>query len=733
MKRKDDLLKKRSVTTPELQTSFLDNLKKNDVSNLVKVNQYKIGRSSSANVFMEYGGDFSNDPDPILVKSSARALSQTQNSTSKLNIDDKIGSQNVIRSPPLNNSAISTIGKSALSNNEVKETRSAPRETEQLIIEPFNRTINEDKKPQKPKLAANDEKVIAQKNISQKSTNHQKSTIESIDEKPIPNLKYSIKVLPKSKKSNQDKEIYGSYPNEIMEPIPPQPKISEDHGASSKPEISTDHNTGTSTIMEQTLPSNSGDSSDANLKFSEEVASRRDATVIYTKKNDENISSGSIKEKIDDFIPSLGAGLISSRNSMLGASSIIRNYRNSNVSEYSKDDPYVTPTSTPASDGISKKSLKFFIVALISLIILLIAGFVPAILQLSKGTHNSVNHYFQNKNNLPHLRELAEKYLKSNNKFDFGNHYNTIDGLNEDVKKDSEVVSLMSTVSNVMFHGIAYSPINALEPYCGFAKHDAMLDLAKLSTVTTRIRTYGMQCDQADLVLDAIDHMNLNMTLAMGVWIGSDDEVNKQQMNLMKKVVARLPEPSRLINSIFIGNEVLFREDKTENELIEYILDAKNYLKMMHIDDIAVGTSEIGSLISSNLLKNCDVVGANIHPFFGGVSVEGATKWTLDFLEYQIKPYNQGINTHIIITEVGWPKGGGSYKKANATTENLKSFISDFLCIMRNIPIEYYFFEAFDEPWKQIFWSPNQKWETEWGIFNSDRSNKFSLQNLGCI
>lgn len=115
-----------------------------------------------------------------------------------------------------------------------------------------------------------------------------------------------------------------------------------------------------------------------------------------------------------------------------------------------------------------------------------------------------------------------------------------------------------------MFHGIAYSPNNAMEPHCRYNKRDAMLDLAKISTVTTRIRTYGMQCDQAELIMEAIDHMNLNMTVAMGVWIGKNDTINRQQMDMMKKVIAKYPDPARVINSIFIGNEVLFRGDKSK-------------------------------------------------------------------------------------------------------------------------------------------------------------------------
>ncbi|KAI3405584.2 btgC [Candida oxycetoniae] len=403
--------------------------------------------------------------------------------------------------------------------------------------------------------------------------------------------------------------------------------------------------------------------------------------------------------------------------------------------EYHDYGSFTSPTPRrKCFDLCSRKSFIITIVTLIMVVVLLLGSSVPVMYILSKGTQESVDKYFQDPKHKSFLNELYHKYIVQKNAKEsvFGASTNSVEGLSAETKGDTEVVELMSVVSNVLFNGIAYSPMNAMEPFCGFSRRDAMLDLAKLSTVTTKIRTYGMQCKQVELILDAIDHMNLNMTVAMGVWIGPNNTVNKQQMDMMKKVIAAHPDPSRVINSIYIGNEVLFREDKSKEELIAYIRDAKSFLELMHVSNIPVGTSEIGSLIDSKLLEACDIIGANIHPFFGGVSVEEATSWTLQFLDYQIQPYNEKFATPIVITEIGWPSGGGRYKQAIANVDNVKYFIRDFLCTLRETAIDYYFFEGFDEPWKEIFWEANQKWETQWGIFNKDRSNKFPLQYMGC-
>lgn len=397
------------------------------------------------------------------------------------------------------------------------------------------------------------------------------------------------------------------------------------------------------------------------------------------------------------------------------------------------NDSYTFPVSTELFSNITRRGFWWIIVILLGIIVILIGGFAPAVFILGKGTKTSVGKYFSDPKNLPMLYLLSLKYLtKVEEPLEHIHKPNSIEGLSEELRQDSEVVSLMSIVTNALFFGVAYSPSNALEPQCGFTRRDAMLDLARLSTITTKIRNYGMHCYQSEFILDAIEYMNLNMTLAMGVWIGSNDTVNEEQMNTMKRIVAKYPNPLELINSIYIGNEVLFREDKTRDELIEYIQDAKTFLQSKGIDDIPVGTSEIGSLVDLPLLQVCDIVGANIHPFFAGVPVEFATIWSLEFLNFQVQPYNE-YNTKIVLSEIGWPSGGGTFGSSVASLSNLEYFANDFLCTFRDLPIEYYYFEAFDEPWKEIFWEGNRRWETQWGVFQDDRLPKFALQNIGCV
>lgn len=397
---------------------------------------------------------------------------------------------------------------------------------------------------------------------------------------------------------------------------------------------------------------------------------------------------------------------------------------------------------------------------LVILIFLLVGGLIPSVFFSVRGSSFAVKNYFGSltegrRQSLmdsllslygdPAMDDTEEHGVSNNNSFipqpssqwDRINNnvdkmgaklsgYNTFDGINPEYKSDQKMKQLMSMHKNgTVFYGLAYSPRNALEPACGLSKQDVMYDLAVLSTVTTRIRTYGMQCDQASLILDTIQAMGLNMTLSMGVWIGSNDTINSQQMKAMEDVLAKYP--TDLFESIFIGNEVLFRQEKTTEELIKYIAKTKSTMAKLNKGSIPVGTSEIGSLVNKKLLDNCDVIGANIHPFFGGGDVKYATNWIYNYLKYQIEPLRTNKNqAKIVITEVGWPYKGGKYLNSKADAASFQAFMNQYICEAYKQDYGWYYFEAFDEPWKSIFYEDGNTWETEWGVFKQDRSMKKS-------
>ncbi|CUM45909.1 uncharacterized protein AC631_05716 [Debaryomyces fabryi] len=384
--------------------------------------------------------------------------------------------------------------------------------------------------------------------------------------------------------------------------------------------------------------------------------------------------------------------------------------------------------------------------SLFLLILLLLSCFIPIIVTLYNGTQHTVHNYFRMLNEDERLR-MFKSLIHDYGNLDESNitrmsrnrskgadlaGYNTLNGINPKYRNDPEIVSLMSDKEffGTIFYGLGYAPRDAMEPRCGVSKREILLDLSLISKVTTRIRNYGMQCNQSDFILDSIQDLQLNMTLAMGVWIGSNETTNAQQITWMKELLQKYPR--ELFECIFIGNEVLFREEQTSKSLSEYIEDARSFAQEIGYNDLPIGTSEIGSLIDKTLLKSCDIIGANVHPFFSGGDVETASQWAFDFVKYQIEPLNEGYDTEIIITEVGWPYKGGEYEAAVADPKSFQIFLNDWVCDAYENNYGWYYFEAFDEPWKKIFYEDGNKWETEWGVFTKSRNHKKNILLPNC-
>jgi exo-beta-1,3-glucanase (GH17 family) len=390
--------------------------------------------------------------------------------------------------------------------------------------------------------------------------------------------------------------------------------------------------------------------------------------------------------------------------------------------------------------------------------------FIPLIIIYSGGTESTVKSYLSNIK--PDDRdELLKDYIKKANvdskpprllmrKLAFENKslepiipdlsasiagITSFSRLPEKYRNNSEIKSVMNNpaLKNV-FYGVDYAPKNVLYPMCGVSLHDVILDVALLSQVTSRIRTYETQCNQAKLILDSIKSLNLNVSLALGVWIGRDENINLHQINEMKEVLRSYPR--QYFESLYIGNEVLFREEQTPSQLSTYIKEAKSFVTQELKWNLPVGTSDLGSKANLEVMEASDFFGSNAHPFLNGDNVQNATKWVYDFVNNNVelvknkamKKKPPGSNIDLIISEVGWPYDGGVFNGAVAGRGQMQSFLNDWICKSKQKNIPWFYFEAFDEPWKSIYHREDAKWETEWGIFTADRHLKDGIVFPDC-
>ena len=293
-----------------------------------------------------------------------------------------------------------------------------------------------------------------------------------------------------------------------------------------------------------------------------------------------------------------------------------------------------------------------------------------------------------------------------------------------------QVKALMNNPNlHKVFPAMDYTGVNMQYPACltdAPSQDNVTLDVAMMSQLTAAIRTYGTDCNQTEMVLEAIDRLNMNdsLTVWLGVWLGNNETTNQRQLTQMYDVLQKYP--TSRFKGVIVGNEVLFRKDLSLEQLGDTLQGVRQNLTSLKID-LPVATSDLGSDWTAQLVNYTDIVMANVHPFFAGVVVDQAASWTWSFWQNTDVVLTSGGSSSStdgskqIISEVGWPSQGGhncGEEKCGTATggsvagiDEMNSFMDQWVCQAMANGTQYFWFEAFDEPWKIAYDSDGDGWE----------------------
>ncbi|KAL9638679.1 MAG: hypothetical protein Q9164_001407 [Protoblastenia rupestris] len=317
------------------------------------------------------------------------------------------------------------------------------------------------------------------------------------------------------------------------------------------------------------------------------------------------------------------------------------------------------------------------------------------------------------------------------------------DAASGDLNKDSEEIKKLLNNPDLhkVFPGVDYTPFNAQYPECLSnppSQNNITRDVAVLSQLTNTIRLYGTDCNQTEMVIHALSQLALpDIKIWLGVWLDKNTTTNDRGMNHMYDILAK--NGAKPFAGVVVGNEVLYREDLQELELGQLLSDVKQNLTAQKID-LPVATSDLGDAWTAGLAANVDVVMSNIHPFFAGKTVETATAWTWNFWQTRDVPLTQGTTKKNVISEVGWPSGGGKgcgeaktcVEGSVAGVDEMNTFMDSFVCQSLANGTDFFWFEAFDEPWKIRFNTAGREWEDKWGLMDPGRKLKKGLKIPDC-
>ncbi|KAL1739825.1 glycoside hydrolase family 17 protein, partial [Schizophyllum fasciatum] len=280
-----------------------------------------------------------------------------------------------------------------------------------------------------------------------------------------------------------------------------------------------------------------------------------------------------------------------------------------------------------------------------------------------------------------------------------------------------------------------------LDANCGNSLDDVIKDVQLLSQITTRIRLYGTDCNQSVLVLEAIVQTKVNLTVWLGNYVSATDggEAYERQRDTIKEVIQTYGTDH--IEGITVGNEFMLNYVESQGTddvtgtvgttaaemLVANITDTRSMLSDIGVS-LSVGTADAGAYFNEKLLSKVDYGMANVHPWFGDVSIDDAATWMWTFFQTNDVSLSEKVSNtpQMYIAETGWPTKSSSTDSetngASAASEaNLQVFLDDFICQANANGTEYFFFEFFDEKWKDETYGGVEGW---WGLFNSNRTLK---------
>ncbi|MDH0300710.1 MULTISPECIES: glycosyltransferase [unclassified Pseudomonas] len=262
--------------------------------------------------------------------------------------------------------------------------------------------------------------------------------------------------------------------------------------------------------------------------------------------------------------------------------------------------------------------------------------------------------------------------------------------------------------------GFSYSPFRlGQSPQKGQypSEDEIRQDLEQLNKLTDNIRTYTVEGTQAEVPRLA-EELGLRVTL--GIWISNDLERNEREI---EKAIG-LANTARSVVRVVVGNEALFREEVTPEQLIGYLDRVRAAVK------VPVTTSEQWHIWKDHpeLAKHVDLVAAHILPYWEFVPMKDSVQFVLDRARELRKQFPR---KPLLLSEVGWPSNGRMRGGADATQADQAIYLRTLVNTLNRRGYNYFVIEAYDQPWKA---SDEGSVGAYWGVYNAERQQKFNFE-----
>lgn len=276
-------------------------------------------------------------------------------------------------------------------------------------------------------------------------------------------------------------------------------------------------------------------------------------------------------------------------------------------------------------------------------------------------------------------------------------------------KSLQEIKSIYQQVLDNGMHGLCFSPYEEGQtPGDEITAQQVNRRMEIIKPYTKWIRSFS--CTDGNERIPAIAKQHGLKTM-VGAWLGKDAAINKREIEKLIELALE-----GYVDIAAVGNEVMYRKDLTEAELLEHI-----YYVKKAIPTIPVGYVDAYYEFAHRprITEACDVVLANCYPYWEGCHCDYSLLYIKDMYNKAKKAAN---GKRVIISETGWPSQGTNLHGAQPSAENFMKYFVNVQNWSAEEDIEMFYFSSFDESWKV---GAEGDVGAYWGIWDKDEKLKF--------
>jgi exo-beta-1,3-glucanase (GH17 family) len=282
-------------------------------------------------------------------------------------------------------------------------------------------------------------------------------------------------------------------------------------------------------------------------------------------------------------------------------------------------------------------------------------------------------------------------------------------GINLAALSVDDLRKLVADVLGTGIHGICFSPyVEGQKPGMTISADQIRERLAIVSPHVRWIRTFA--CSEGNELIPAIAK-EAGLKTLVGVWLDDDRERNALEIDNAIEL-ARAGHADVL----GVGNEVLLRDELSEDELIGYIERVKQA-----VPGVEVGYVDAYFKFEDHprVTEACDVILANCYPFWEGCPAEYSLLYMKEMFR---RAQRVAGGRRVIVSETGWPNIGTPTGGAVPSVPNAIKYFVDTCQWAEEEGIEVFYFASFDEAWKV---DAEGDVGAYWGLWDKDGNPKY--------